>query len=169
MARGFYPTEELHQIIERSAEVLGIPITTEGAAELACRSRGTPRIANRLLRRVRDYAEVRSDGTIDGETAVKGLSLLNVDEYGLDEMDGRVLRAIIETFDGGPVGLNSLAVAVGEDAGTLEEVYEPYLIQNGYLQRTSRGRAATRKAYLRFGYALPEAGGAQGALFPDGK
>jgi Holliday junction DNA helicase RuvB len=166
---GFYPTEELHQIIERSADVLGIPITTEGAAELACRSRGTPRIANRLLRRVRDYAEVRSDGTIDGETAVKGLSLLNVDEYGLDEMDGRVLRAIIETFDGGPVGLNSLAVAVGEDAGTLEEVYEPYLIQNGYLQRTSRGRAATRKAYQRFGYAFPEAGGAQGALFPDGE
>ena len=136
----------------------------------ARRSRGTPRIANRLLRRVRDFAEVRSDGTIDAETAINGLSLLNVDEYGLDEMDARVLRAIIETFDGGPVGLSSLAVAVGEDAGTLEEVYEPYLIQNGYLHRTPRGRAATRKAYERFGYALPraEAEGGQGALFGDG-
>ncbi|MFV1986936.1 MAG: Holliday junction branch migration DNA helicase RuvB [Gemmatimonadota bacterium] len=165
---GFYPTDELLQIVERSADVLGIPITSEGASELACRSRGTPRIANRLLRRVRDFAEVRGEGTVDAETAVKGLSLLNVDEYGLDEMDGRVLRAIIETFDGGPVGLNSLAVAVGEDAGTLEEVYEPYLIQNGYLQRTPRGRAATRKAYERFGYALPNNGDAQGALFDDG-
>jgi Holliday junction DNA helicase RuvB len=166
---GFYPTNELQQIIERSASVLGIPITPEGAYELARRSRGTPRIANRLLRRVRDFAEVRREGTIDTETAMEGLSLLNVDEYGLDEMDGRVLRAIIETFDGGPVGLNSLAVAVGEDAGTLEEVYEPYLIQNGYLQRTARGRAATRKAYERFGYALPKNGDAQGALFADGE
>jgi len=164
---GFYPTDELQQIIERSASVLGIPITSDGAYELARRSRGTPRIANRLLRRVRDFAEVRSDGTIDEDTAMKGLALLNVDEYGLDEMDGRVLRAIIETFDGGPVGLNSLAVAVGEDAGTLEEVYEPYLIQNGYLQRTQRGRAATRKAYQRFGYALPKNGDEQGALFAD--
>ncbi|MDX1578172.1 MAG: Holliday junction branch migration DNA helicase RuvB [Gemmatimonadota bacterium] len=165
---GFYPTEDLRRIVERSAGLLGIPVTSEGAEEIARRSRGTPRIANRLLRRVRDYAEVRGDGTIDAETAVEGLTLLNVDEYGLDEMDGRVLRAIIETFDGGPVGLNSLAVAVGEDAGTLEEVYEPYLIQNGYLQRTPRGRTATRKAYERFGYELPRGEGAQGALFGDG-
>jgi Holliday junction DNA helicase RuvB len=166
---GFYPADELQRIIERSADVLGIPVTADGANEIARRSRGTPRIANRLLRRVRDYAEVRSEGTIDAETAIQGLSLLNVDEYGLDEMDGRVLRAIIETFDGGPVGLNSLAVAVGEDAGTLEEVYEPYLIQNGYLQRTTRGRTATRKAYDRFGYSLPASGESQGTLFTDGK
>ncbi|MCG8466813.1 MAG: Holliday junction branch migration DNA helicase RuvB [Gemmatimonadetes bacterium] len=164
---GFYPTDELGEIVTRSAGLLDIPVTTDGAGEIARRARGTPRIANRLLRRVRDYAEVRSDGTIDAPTAVDGLTLLNVDEYGLDEMDARVLRAIIETFDGGPVGLNSLAVAVGEDAGTLEEVYEPYLIQNGYLQRTSRGRAATKKAYERFGYALPAADGEQGALFGD--
>jgi len=166
---GFYPTEELGEIVRRSADVLDIPVTSEGSDEIARRSRGTPRIANRLLRRVRDFAQVRGEGTVDAETALRGLELLNVDEYGLDEMDGRVLRAIIETFDGGPVGLNSLAVAVGEDAGTLEEVYEPYLIQNGYLQRTSRGRVATRKAYERFGYALPRHGDAQGALFADGE
>ncbi len=165
---GFYPTDDLGRIVERSAGLLEIPITAEGAGEIARRSRGTPRIANRLLRRVRDYAEVRGSGVIDGEAARQGLAMLNVDEYGLDEMDGRVLRAIIETFDGGPVGLNSLAVAVGEDAGTLEEVYEPYLIQNGYLQRTPRGRAATRKAYERFGYALPSGTDSQGALFSDG-
>jgi Holliday junction DNA helicase RuvB len=166
---GFYPTDELARIVTRSAGLLEIPCTAEGAEEIARRARGTPRIANRLLRRVRDYAEVRGDGVIDGPTAEAGLELLNVDEYGLDEMDARVLRAIIETFDGGPVGLNSLAVAVGEDAGTLEEVYEPYLIQNGYLQRTPRGRAATRKAYERFGYSLPASDGAQGALFDDGE
>ncbi len=170
---GYYPPDELARIVTRSSSLLDIPITPGGAGEIARRARGTPRIANRLLRRVRDYAQVRSDGTIDSETAEKGLTLLNVDEYGLDEMDGRVLKAIIETFDGGPVGLASLAVAVGEDAGTLEEVYEPYLIQNGYMQRTSRGRVATRKAYARFGYALPSdgegsEGGAQGALFGDG-
>ena len=170
---GYYPPDELARIVTRSSSLLDIPITPGGAGEIARRARGTPRIANRLLRRVRDYAQVRSDGTIDSETAEKGLTLLNVDEYGLDEMDGRVLKAIIETFDGGPVGLASLAVAVGEDAGTLEEVYEPYLIQNGYMQRTSRGRVATRKAYERFGYVLPSdgegpEGGAQGALFGDG-
>ena len=169
---GYYPTEELARIIDRSARLLDIPITPNGADELARRARGTPRIANRLLRRVRDFAQVRSEGTIDAATARNGLKLLNVDEYGLDEMDARVLKAIIETFDGGPVGLASLAVAVGEDAGTLEEVYEPYLIQNGYMQRTARGRTATRKAYARFGYALPGesgagAGGGQGALFDD--
>ncbi len=166
---GFYPKEELLQIVERSAEILGVPITADGASEIARRARGTPRIANRLLRRVRDYAQVRADGTIDEKTAIEGLELLNVDEYGLDEMDGRVLRAIIETFNGGPVGLSSLAVAVGEDAGTLEEVYEPYLIQNGYLQRTPRGRTATPKAYERFGYALPRGEAAQPGLFEDGR
>jgi Holliday junction DNA helicase RuvB len=165
---GFYPADELQEIVERSAEILGVPTTLEGAAEIARRSRGTPRIANRILRRVRDYAQVRADGTIDEETAIQGLALLNVDEYGLDEMDARVLRAIVETFDGGPVGLNNLAVAVGEDAGTLEEVYEPYLIQNGYLQRTPRGRVATQKAYRRFGYALPGGEEEQGGLFEDG-
>ncbi len=165
---GFYPPEELRQVVERSSRILQIPVEPEGAREIARRARGTPRIANRLLKRVRDYAEVRADGRIDGETAVRGLEMLNVDEYGLDEMDGRVLRAIIETFDGGPVGLNSLAVAVAEDAGTLEEVYEPYLIQNGYLQRTPRGRVATPKAYRRFGYQLPGPDGAQAALFDDG-
>jgi Holliday junction DNA helicase RuvB len=165
---GFYPTHELRQVVERSSAILQIPVTPEGAKEIARRARGTPRIANRLLKRVRDYAEVRADGQIDNETAVRGLEMLNVDEYGLDEMDGRVLRAIIETFDGGPVGLNSLAVAVAEDAGTLEEVYEPYLIQNGYLQRTARGRVATPKAYRRFGYQLPGAEGGQAALFDDG-
>jgi Holliday junction DNA helicase RuvB len=152
---GFYPEDDLQEIVERSAGILGVPITDEGAEEVARRSRGTPRIANRLLRRVRDFAEVEGDGTIDADIARGALEMLNVDEYGLDEMDARVLRAIIEGFDGGPVGVDSLAVSVGEDAGTLEEVYEPYLIQNGYLQRTSRGRVATRKAYRRFGYELP--------------
>ncbi|MFQ5746638.1 MAG: Holliday junction branch migration DNA helicase RuvB [Gemmatimonadota bacterium] len=162
----YYPSEDLGQIVRRSAGILGIAITDEGADEIARRSRGTPRIANRLLRRVRDYAEVRADGRIDGETAVAALAMLNVDEYGLDHMDARVLEAIIESFGGGPVGLNSLAVAVGEDATTLEEVYEPYLIQNGYLQRSARGRIATPKAYRRFGYAAPETA-PQGALFED--
>lgn len=163
----YYPPEDLKQIVERSAAILQVPATVEGADEIARRSRGTPRIANRLLRRVRDYAEVKSDGRIDGETARRALEMLNVDEYGLDEMDARVLRAIIDSFEGGPVGLNSLAVAVGEDAGTLEEVYEPYLIQSGYLQRTARGRMATPRAYRRFGYALPADADTQGALFAD--
>jgi Holliday junction DNA helicase RuvB len=166
----YYPPEELHRIVRRSADILEVEVNDEGAAEIARRSRGTPRIANRLLRRVRDYAQVRADGRIDERTAHDGLAMLNVDEYGLDEMDARVLRAIIENFDGGPVGLNSLAVAVGEDASTLEEVYEPYLIQNGYLQRTARGRMVTPRALRRFGYVLPGDGGstAQGGLFGDG-
>ncbi len=165
---GYYPPDELLQIVRRSAGILGIPTTEEGAEEIARRSRGTPRIANRLLRRVRDYAEVKAEGTIDRETANAALHMLSVDQYGLDEMDARVLRAIIESFEGGPVGLNSLAVAVGEDAGTLEEVYEPFLIQNGYLQRTARGRTATAKAYRRFGYELPgSASEVQAALFRD--
>ena len=169
---GFYPEEHLKRIVERSSEILGVPVTDEGAEEVARRSRGTPRIANRLLRRVRDFAEVEGDGTIDGETARGALEMLNVDEYGLDEMDTRMMETVIEQFDGGPVGIDSLAVAVGEDAGTLEEVYEPYLIKSGYLQRTSRGRVATKKAYRRFDYRLPEereeGDAGQSSLFEEG-
>ena len=164
---GYYPPEDLQKIVSRSASILGVPVREDGASEIARRSRGTPRIANRLLRRVRDFAQVRGDGTVDGESARSALEMLNVDEYGLDEMDSRILKAIIENFDGGPVGLNSLAVAVGEDASTLEEVYEPYLIQSGYLQRTARGRTATRRAFQRFGYALPSDAGPQSTLFGD--
>ena len=165
----FYPPEELEEIVERSAKILDVPLTAGGAHELARRSRGTPRIVNRLLRRVRDFAQVKGDGTIDEKTANAALEMLNVDEYGLDKMDARLLQSIIESFDGGPVGLSSLAVAVGEDAGTVEEVYEPYLIQNGYLQRTPRGRVATRKAYQRFGYRLPpRPGDSQAGLFDAG-
>ena len=162
---GFYPPEELEEIVHRSAGILDVPVTDTGVREIARRSRGTPRIANRLLKRIRDYAQVKGDGRIDEETAAAGLEMLNVDEYGLDKMDARILRLIIENFDGGPVGLSSLAVAVGEDAGTLEEVYEPYLIQNGYLQRSPRGRVATRRAYERFGYQLPSKDDAQARLF----
>jgi holliday junction DNA helicase RuvB len=153
----FYAPEDLAEIITRSAEILGVECTKEGASELARRSRGTPRVANRLLRRVRDYAQVRAQGVITADVAGEALSLLDVDEYGLDEMDARILKTIIEHFDGGPVGLSTLAVAVGEDSGTLEEVYEPFLIQNGFLMRSPRGRVATNNAYRRFGYAIPAA------------
>ncbi len=166
---GYYPTQELEQIVERSAGIIGVKIEAAGAEEIARRSRGTPRIANRLLRRVRDYAEVKADGRISRAVAEAALEMLNVDEYGLEQMDARMLRLIIEDFDGGPVGLSSLAVALGEEADTLEEVYEPYLIQNGLLQRTARGRMATPKAYRRFGYSLPpNVSGEQGQLFRDG-
>lgn len=166
---GYYPTDDLKRIVLRSASILGVPIDEDGAGELARRSRGTPRIANRLLRRVRDYAEVKADGRIRCSVAELALQMLNVDEYGLDEMDARLLRLIIEDFDGGPVGLSSLAVALSEEPDTLEEVYEPYLIQNGLLQRTPRGRVATPKAYRRFGYDMPQdAAGGQGQLFGDG-
>jgi Holliday junction DNA helicase RuvB len=165
---GYYPPEDLESIVARSAGILGIPATDSGVREIARRARGTPRIANRLLRRVRDYAEVKADGTVEGEVARAALEMLSVDEYGLDEMDGRILKALIENFEGGPVGLTSLAVAVGEDASTLEEVYEPFLIQNGYLHRTARGRVATARAYDRFGYAYPE-GAPQPTLFGEGE
>lgn len=166
---GYYPTGDLRQIVERSAGILGVPIEEEGAEELARRSRGTPRIANRLLRRVRDYAEVKAEGRITRSIAEAALEMLNVDEYGLEQMDARMLKLIIEDFDGGPVGLSSLSVALGEEPDTLEEVYEPYLIQNGLLQRTARGRVATAKAYRRFGYELPsQAGDEQGRFFNDG-
>ena len=151
----YYPVDQLAFIVRRSSEILGVPATEDGALEIARRARGTPRVANRLLRRVRDYAQVRADGVIDPDVADAALRLLDVDEYGLDEMDTRVLRSIIEQFGGGPVGLSTLAVAIGEDTGTLEEVYEPFLIQNGFLMRTPRGRVATPLAYRRFGYELP--------------
>jgi Holliday junction DNA helicase RuvB len=151
----FYPADELKTIVERSAQILNVPIESEGADELAKRSRGTPRVANRLLRRVRDYAQVRANGIITAPVARDALSRLNVDEFGLDDMDARILKTIIEKFSGGPVGLNTVAVAVGEDSGTLEEVYEPYLIQQGFLERTARGRVATAHAYRRFGVKMP--------------
>ncbi len=154
---GFYPAEELEQIVIRSASILRLPIDPGGASEIARRSRGTPRVANRLLRRVRDYAEVKADGHITLPVADAALSRLNVDEFGLDDMDTRILSTIIEKFGGGPVGLGTVAVAVGEDAGTLQEVYEPYLIQQGFLERTARGRCATALAYRRFGLT-PSAG-----------
>ncbi|MGH7449668.1 MAG: Holliday junction branch migration DNA helicase RuvB [Longimicrobiales bacterium] len=153
----FYSPDELAEIITRSADIMNVECTREGAIELARRSRGTPRVANRLLRRVRDYAQVRAQGVITADVAAEALLLLDVDEYGLDEMDARIIKSIIEHFDGGPVGLTTLAVAVGEDAGTLEEVYEPFLIQNGFLMRSPRGRIATNNAYRRFGYTIPHA------------
>jgi Holliday junction DNA helicase RuvB len=152
---GFYPPEDLERIVTRSAAILQVPIDPQGAAEVARRSRGTPRVANRLLRRVRDYAQVRADGHITAPVADAALARLNVDEFGLDDMDARILTTIIEKFGGGPVGLGTVAVAVGEDAGTLEEVYEPYLIQQGFLERTPRGRCATTLAYKRFGLTPP--------------
>ena len=165
---GYYPAEDLCTIVMRSAKVLDVGITDDGAEEIAKRSRGTPRVANRLLRRVRDYAQVRADGVVSREVANSALSRLNVDEYGLDDMDGRILRIIIEKFDGGPVGLNTIAVAVGEDAETIEEVYEPFLIQQGFLQRTPRGRAATATAYRHLGFTPPpSAGGHQPSFFGD--
>ena len=161
---GYYPPGDLEQIVHRSAGILEVGIEPDGARELARRSRGTPRVANRLLRRVRDYAQVRAQGVVTGAVAAEALARLNVDEYGLDDMDARILRTIIEKFAGGPVGLTTIAAAVGEDAGTLEEVYEPYLMQQGFLDRTPRGRMATPAAYRHFGYTFP-ASGAQQAFF----
>ncbi|HXU47220.1 MAG TPA: Holliday junction DNA helicase RuvB C-terminal domain-containing protein, partial [Thermoanaerobaculia bacterium] len=139
----------------RSARLLNIPLDAEGAAEIARRSRGTPRVANRLLRRVRDFAEVLGTGGIDLSVARKSLTLLEVDEFGFDDLDRKILNTLIEHYDGGPAGLKALASAVGEDSGTIEDFYEPYLIQEGFLQRTPRGRIATRRAYEHLGYAPP--------------
>jgi len=165
----YYPVDQLAFILRRSAEILEVEITPDGAEEIARRARGTPRVANRLLRRVRDYAQVRAGGVITTEVADAALQILDVDQYGLDEMDTRVLRSLIEQFDGGPVGLNTLAVAIGEDSGTLEEVYEPFLIQNGLLMRTPRGRVATPLAFRRFGFTPPTdrrlGSGHQGTFF----
>ncbi len=146
----YAPEPELFKIIMRSAAILGVTAERDGALEIARRARGTPRIANRLLRRTRDFAQVKGDGTITRDIAVKSLNALEVDQYGLDEMDNRILLAIMDKFSGGPVGLNTLAVAVGEEPGTLEEVYEPFLIREGFLQRTPRGREATDLAYRHF-------------------
>ncbi len=152
----YYTVEELATIIRRSSEVLDVEIEKDGALELARRSRGTPRLANRLLKRVRDFAQVKYDGRITKEVAVFALDLLEVDRHGLDQLDRRILRTIIEKFAGGPVGLDTLAAALGEDGGTLEDVYEPYLIQNGFLNRTSRGRVATEQSYRHLGIAFPD-------------
>jgi len=150
----FYDVDALTVIVRRSAEILGIAITPDGAHELGRRARGTPRIANRLLRRVRDFAEVRHEGAIDLEIARQALAMLEVDEYGLDEIDRKLLTTIIERFGGGPVGLNALGSSIAEDKGTIEDLYEPYLIQIGFLQRTPRGRVASPIAYEHLGYPL---------------
>jgi Holliday junction DNA helicase RuvB len=151
----YYSVEDLASIVRRSAHLLALEMETSGSVEIARRSRGTPRIANRLLRRVRDYAEVRSDGIITQAVADAAMDLLNVDTHGFDVQDRRLILAIIEKFDGGPVGVDSLAAAIGEERGTIEDVLEPYLIQQGFLHRTSRGRMATRNAYVHFGHAPP--------------
>lgn len=158
----YYDTKTLTLIVERSAQILEIPISEDAAFEIAGRSRGTPRIANALLRRVRDFAQVKGDGTIDVAISRHALEALNVDKHGLDEMDNKILRVIVEKFKGGPVGMNTIATAVGEQPGTIEEVYEPFLIQEGYIMRTPRGRKATEKAFLHLG-KIPDQ--FQGGLF----
>ena len=152
----FYTDRELQQIILHSAAILGVEIEPEGAMELARRSRGTPRLANRLLKRVRDFAQVQYDGKITKEVASLALDLLEVDRYGLDQTDRLLLSTVIEKFGGGPVGLDTLAAAIGEDNGTIEDVYEPYLIKNGFLNRTPRGRTASALAYRHMGLSMPE-------------
>ncbi|HEX2716444.1 MAG TPA: Holliday junction branch migration DNA helicase RuvB [Gemmatimonadaceae bacterium] len=161
----YYPVEDLEEIVLRSADVMKVEIDRDGARELARRSRGTPRVTNRLLRRVRDYAQVKADGAITKDVASKALAMLDVDEFGLDDMDARILKTIIEKFDGGPVGITTIAAASGEDPNTIEEVYEPFLVQNGFLQRTPRGRVATPQAYRHFGYTPPAGSAAQQTLF----
>lgn len=158
----YYDVATLRKILFRSADILGVSIDDEGATEIARRSRGTPRIANALLRRIRDFAQIKGNGNIDIEIARYGLGALNVDESGLDEMDNRILNTIIEKFKGGPVGISTIATAVGEEAGTIEEVHEPFLIMEGYIQRTPRGREATAKAYKHIGKVPP---GVPGTLF----
>jgi Holliday junction DNA helicase RuvB len=162
----FYTPAELTRIVQRSAQIFGIPCEAEGSAEIAKRSRGTPRIANRLLRRARDYAQVRGDGRITSAAAEAAMRMLKVDPEGFDELDRRLLRTIIENFDGGPVGVESLAAGLSEERGTLEDVIEPYLIQQGYLIRTARGRMASAKAYRHLGLKAPA--GRPGDLFDEG-
>lgn len=159
----YYGTDQLKSIVKRSARILNVDIEEEGAEEIASRSRGTPRIANNLLRRVRDYAQVRADNVITQDVADKALEMLDIDKLGLDEMDKRILLAVVEKFSGGPVGVGSLAVSVGEESDTIEEVYEPYLIQQGYMQRTSKGRIVTESGYRCLGIK-PGASGAQAGL-----
>lgn len=160
----YYPSDVLNKIIHRSANILGTNISNDAVGEIGRRSRGTPRIANGLLRRVRDFAQVLNDGEIDLGITQHALRALNVDEYGLDDMDNRILLAIIEKFKGGPVGITTIATAVGEEPGTIEEVYEPFLIQEGFMQRTPRGREVTAKAYTHLG-KIPSAGGRPNPLF----
>ncbi len=163
----FYGVADLERIVKRSAAILGVAIDEGGARRIAQRSRGTPRITNRLLRRVRDYAQVRADGGIDEAVADAALDLLEVDRQGFDTLDRKLLTAIIERFDGGPVGIDSLAAALGEERGTLEDVTEPFLIQQGFLVRTARGRMVTRASYLHLGLKPPERGAATLQLFED--
>ena len=160
----FYELEAMEEIVFRSATVLGVPISAEGAVSVATRSRGTPRVANRLLKRVRDYAEVRGAGEITSEVAAEALEMLEIDALGLDDIDRRVLRAIVDKFDGGPVGIETLAAAISEETDTIMDVYEPFLIQRGFLQRTPRGRVATAGAYRHLGLRPPAASG-QPTLF----
>ena len=162
----FYSVDELRRIVRRSATILGIVCDDLGAEEIAKRSRGTPRIANRLLRRVRDYAQVKGDGKINQDMAVLAMQMLQVDPEGFDEADRRLLKMIMENFDGGPVGVESLAAALSEERGTLEDVVEPFLIQQGYIMRTARGRMATAKAYRHFGLSMPKDKNATDALEP---
>lgn len=161
----FYDDEAMRQIITRSARILNVEIDDEGAVEIARRSRGTPRVANRLLRRSRDFAQVRASGHIDRDVAVASMTMLDVDELGLDDVDRRILSAIVDMFDGGPVGVDTLSAATSEESDTIEDVYEPYLIQLGFLQRTPRGRVATRRAYEHLGLPVPAA--FQGSLQPS--
>ncbi len=163
----FYSVADLSQIVTRAAGILGVVIDAAGAGEIARRARGTPRIANRLLRRVRDYAEVKAEGRIDGEVAGRALDMLDVDLHGFDMMDRKLLLAVIEKFDGGPVGVDNLAAAIGEERGTIEDVLEPYLIQQGFLMRSPRGRVATRNAYQHFGLRVPSREPAAGDLFGE--
>ena len=163
----FYDAGEIAQIVRRSAAILTLSIDEGGAAQIARRSRGTPRIANRLLRRVRDYAEVRADGRVDEAIATAAMDMLEVDPHGFDTMDRKLLLTLIEKFEGGPVGIESLAAAVGEERGTIEDVLEPYLIQQGFMMRTARGRMATRNAWLHFGLTPPTPGGRTAPLFGD--
>ena len=164
----FYETGELEQIVRRSADILGVTWHAEGVTAIAKRRRGTPRIANRLLRRVRDYAEVKADGQISGSVAQAALDMLQVDDFGLDVLDRRLLMALMENFDGGPVGVDSLAAAISEERGTIEDVVEPFLIQSGFIARTPRGRIATRTAWQHFGLQPPTGSVAQATLFESG-
>ncbi len=165
----FYSEADLAHIIRRAAKILGVPIEAGGAQELARRSRGTPRIANRLLRRARDYAQVKADGVLSTAVASRALDLLNVDMHGFDVMDRKLLLAIMQKFDGGPVGVDSLAAAISEERGTIEDVIEPYLIQQGFLMRTARGRVATRSAWQHFGLEVPQSVRALPDLFEGGE
>ncbi len=163
----FYSATELEAIVRRSADILNLPIEDAGATAISTRARGTPRIANRLLRRVRDFAEVEGDGVISGEVAEGAMDVLQVDPHGFDALDRRLLKTIIEKFDGGPVGIESLAAAIGEERGTIEDVLEPFLIQQGFMMRTARGRVATKNAYLHFGLRPPTSSATQDLPFDD--